>query len=121
MTPADRPNAFCLVVTGFVAKTSIILLLACAGQDLANASAIGFFLTRDTNVVHTCGTVGGTYTAANVVKIFAALRVKKETLLFARGYAIIMSVIIALITACVASTATVGVRFVAVGSIITEI
>ena len=55
------------------------------------------------------------------MKIFTAHRVKKETVLFARGYAIVISVIIALISACVASTATVGVRFVAVGSIITEI
>ena len=54
------------------------------------------------------------------MEVGTALGVKKGTLLFARRYAILISVSITNISSDVASTAAVGIRFVAVGSIVAE-
>ena len=110
MAPADGTLALSIMLTRRVAQASVILLFGRASQWSASRTSVRVFCTRDANIGHAAGTVRRAHTAVDVVEILTTLRVPKVAPLLA---------IVALGNG--ASSTTVAIRFVAKGSIVTEL
>ena len=94
----------------WVAKSSTLYLILVTGQGSASCTAVRIFGARDANISHALGAVWGADAAANIMEAVVALGVPKGAPFLAAT---------ALVN--LASTATIGVRLVAVGTIVTEL
>jgi hypothetical protein len=97
------------VLAGRVAEGSRLDLVLVAGQRSASSAAVGVLGARDADIGHASGAVRGADAAANVVEAFMALGVPEGAPLLAVATLVNLT-----------GTTTVGIRLVAVGTVITE-
>jgi len=97
------------VLAGRVAESSTLDLVFVAGKRSASIAAVGVLGARDANIGHASGAVRRADAAANVVEAFVALGEPEGAPLLAVATLVNL-----------AGTTTVGIRLVAVGTVITE-
>lgn len=109
LAPADGANAISVMLARRVAKSTALLLILVAGQGSARCAAVRALGAGDADVGHTVGAVRGADAAANIMEVLVARGVPEGAPLFA-----------ALALVDLTGTSAVGVRLVAVGTIVTE-
>ena len=94
----------------WIAQSSTLFLILVALKRFANFTAIGMLGTRDTNVSHTLRTVRRANAASNIMEAWVALDIPEVS-----PFLTVWSTVVNL-----TCSSSVGIRLVAVGSIITE-
>lgn len=108
-SPADGANTIGFMFALRVAKSSTLYLILVANERSASCAAVGVLGARDSNICHTLRAVWGADAAADIMEVIVAFRVPKSAPFLAS---------IALVH--LSSTSAIGIRLVAVGSIIAE-
>lgn len=109
-TPADWTDSSCSVIAGWIAESAALYLILVADQRSASTTAVGALGARDADISHAGRAVRGADAAANIMEVLVALGIVEVTPFFTAWSALMD----------LACTSAIGIRFVAVGSIVTE-
>lgn len=108
-SPADGTNTIGAMFTFRVAKSSTLYLILVASKRSASCAAVGVLGAGDSNICHTLRAIWGADAAADIMEVIMAFGVPKGAPFLAS---------IALVH--LSGTSAIGIRLVAVGSIIAE-